>query len=166
VSDSVRCPYQLAPTSKTYCARISTRNGSRERRAKAHGGMGSGSNTAVSDETILLGCSCMPRKRQQADRLDNMASQHPTIRGTTSRHQCTAKHDQCAMDTEINHKGNIIHAFASLNKLGKWLSSLPKLAHDAGRTDILILSNVIVQKALPPYVSLLQSSSLGFVSDS
>jgi hypothetical protein len=94
-----------------------------------------------------------------------MASQHPTISGTTSPDQCTAEHYQYAMTVKKDHKANIIHAFASLNKPGKWLCSLPKLASDARRTDILV-SNVIVQKALPPYPSLPQSSSLGLVSDS
>jgi hypothetical protein len=42
------------------------------------------------------------------------------------------------MNVEVYHKGNIIHAFASLNKLGKWLYSLPKLASNARQTGVFV----------------------------
>lgn len=49
--------------------------------------------------------------------------------------------------SKYNHKGDIIHAFASLSRPGKWLYSLPKLASNARQTNVLV-SKVIVQKAL------------------
>jgi hypothetical protein len=68
----------------------------------------------------------------------NTTSQHTLIYMHDITTRVHNSHDQCAINVEVDHKGNIIHAFASLNKLGKWLYSLPKLASNARQTDVFV----------------------------
>jgi hypothetical protein len=115
---------------------------------------------AAASEVLLFRCRTTLNAKKAAasggptHHCHDLPSQHTLI----CMHDITTRvhnnHDQCAINVEVDPKGNIIHAFASLNKLGKWLYSLPKLASDARQTDVFV-SKVIVQKARAPCPSLL-----------